>query len=107
METYQSEKLFNRKNGHTLPSRDKIIDILEELRQAVFPGYFGRDNGNGIQQDYYVGYLLNRVHKQLKEQVEIALLYQEDNQEPDRKKQMEAKAGVICQSFIRAVPNIQ
>ncbi len=106
-ETYQVEELFCKKNGHSLPSREKIVDILEELRQAVFPGYFGRDNSGGIQQDYYVGYLLTRVHKQLKEQIEIALLYQEGSQEPERKKQIEAKASVICQSFIRTVPNIQ
>ncbi|RME28406.1 MAG: hypothetical protein D6806_02970, partial [Deltaproteobacteria bacterium] len=27
---------------HALPSRDVLIDVVEKLRSALFPGYFGK-----------------------------------------------------------------
>lgn len=106
MEHCEQEEIFQAKNRRGLPSREMVIDILSELRQAVFPGYFGRDNGSGLQQDYYVAYRLTRVYKQLKEQIKIALIYQEGD-DPSVEERMEQKAAVIGQSFIRALPGIQ
>lgn len=106
MEHCEQEEIFQAKNRQGLPSREMVIDILSELRQAVFPGYFGRDNGSGLQQDYYVAYRLTRVYKQLKEQIKIALTYQEGD-DPSVEDRMEQKAAVICQSFIRTLPGIQ
>ena len=107
MEFCAEDEIFQTKNGRGLPSREIIIDILGELRQAIFPGYFGRDNGYGLQQDYYVAYRLTRVYKQLKEQIKIAFLYQEGETDLEAEARMEQKAAVICQNFIRAVPKIQ
>lgn len=107
MDFCAEDEIFQTKNGRGLPSRETIIDILEELRQAIFPGYFGRDNGYGLQQDYYVAYRLTRVYKQLKEQIKIALLYQEGEESLEAEARMEQKAVIICQNFIRAIPKIQ
>lgn len=107
MDLCAQDEIFQPKNGRGLPSREIIIDVLEELRQAIFPGYFGRDNGYGLQQDYYVAYRLTRVYKQLKEQIKIAFLYQEEEYNTEVEGRIEQKSMVICQSFIRALPNIQ
>lgn len=107
MDFCSKEEIFQTKNGRGLPSREIIIDILGEVRQAIFPGYFGRDNGYGLQQDYYVAYRLTRVYKQLKEQIKIAFLYQEEEDSADTEDRMEQKAAVICQNFIRSLPTIQ
>lgn len=107
MEFCAQDEIFQAKNGRGLPSREIIIDILDELRQAIFPGYFGRDNGSGLQQDYYVAYRLTRIYKQLREQIKIAFLYQEEEESSEAEKRMEQKAAVISQNFLRAIPNIQ
>ena len=80
---YESEDLFLGKSGtcrcgmdvkRCLPDRDAIIEVIQELEQVVFPGYFGDDSMARVQPEYHVGFWLNHLYDKLKEQVEIALL---------------------------------
>lgn len=101
---YEMEPIFLPKNGHPLPNRAEIIDIIRELRSIVFPGYFGEDSMLMVEADYYVGYRLNRIYDCLKKQICIALSYNEIQCE---KRQYEQCAETICDIFFRALPDVQ
>ena len=109
---YESEDLFLGKSGtcrcgmdvkRCLPDRDAIIEVIQELEQVVFPGYFGDDSMARVQPEYHVGFWLNHLYDKLKEQVEIALLYQG---EEDTQKVSERSAQ-ICEKFFRNLPKVQ
>lgn len=101
---YEKETVFLSKNGHPLPNRAEIIDIIRELKSIIFPGYFGEDSMLFIEPDYYVGYRLNKIYDRLKKQICIALSYNEIKCE---KKQYEECAEVVCDTFFRKLPEVQ
>ncbi len=61
--------------GCRLPSRAAIIEILDELRVLLFPGYFDDANGDGICAEHFIGYHLASIEKKLCEQITLALNY--------------------------------
>jgi len=99
-ENYKNEELFMPKNGRSLPSRAVIIDVVKELRAVIFPGYFWSDSAAGMFPEYYTGYRLNDLYDRLKEQIEIALLYA--NQEMEQE-----QADRICGGFFENLPEVQ
>lgn len=100
-ENYRDEELLlPRDRGH-LPNRDMVIDILKELQSVIFPGYFGTDSSAGIFPDYYAGYRLNDLYDRLEEQIEIALLYQREEENAKE------RANEITEKFFESLPDIQ
>ena len=111
-EVYEKEALFLGKSGtcgcgsdfsRCLPDRDVIIEIIQELEQVVFPGYFGDDSMARVQPDYHVGFWLNELYDKLKEQVEIALRYQGEEEEAT----VRERAEEICGVFFERLPSVQ
>ena len=103
-ENYKNEELFMPKNGRSLPSRAVIIDVVKELRAVIFPGYFWSDSAAGMFPEYYTGYRINDLYDRLKEQIEIALLYA--NQEIEQQEASE-QADRICGGFFEKLPEVQ
>ena len=103
-ENYKNEELFMPKNGRSLPSRAVIIDVVKELRAVIFPGSFWSDSAAGMFPEYYTGYRLNDLYDRLKEQIEIALLYA--NQEMEQQEASE-QADRICGGFFEKLPEVQ
>lgn len=101
-ENYRNEELFLRKNGRSLPNRSVVIEIVRQLRAIVFPGYFGMDSSAETFPEHYVGYRLNGLYDQLREQIEIALLHN-DLSVIEAKKRSEE----ICAGFFSKLPAIQ
>ena len=101
-ENYRREELLLPKDKGHLPSRDVVINILKELQSVVFPGYFGVDSSASVFPEQYVVYRLNDLYDSLKEQVEIAFLYQGESAEDAS----EHAQKVSC-SFFDSLPDIQ
>jgi len=59
-----------------IPSEDAIVDILEKLRQILFPGYFNREKVDPINLKYQLGQLTSAVFDMLSEQVCRAVRYE-------------------------------
>ncbi len=41
---YKSQGIFEKGIGEKLPNRAEIIEIINETRRIIFPGYFGNEN---------------------------------------------------------------
>ena len=109
---YEQDDLFLSPSGRCkcssdvkrcLPDRDVIIEIIQELEQVVFPGYFGDDSIARVQPDYHAGFWLNRIYDKLKEQVETALLYQGE----EERAQVKERSGEICERFFGRLSLVQ
>lgn len=86
-------------------NKDIIIDILEEIRSVVFPGYFERKSLNSGSIEYHVGELLEDIHYRLTKQVARALHHQgQEKLETDKVKQ---RAEEIVQQFLKRIPALR
>lgn len=72
-------------------SKDIIIDILEEIRSVVFPGYFEVKNLNAQSIEYHIGELLEDIHYRLRKQVAKALYH--TNEKSIREEDAQLRAG--------------
>ena len=99
---YNTEEMLLPKGKCSLPSRSVIIELVRELRAVLFPGYFRIDTGACAFPEYYAGSLLNNLYDALKEQIEIAILYQGEDKE-----KAQLRAEEITGQFVKRLPEIQ
>lgn len=99
---YKTDPLFADKNGRTMPSRDDIIGILNDLKKIVFPGYFERNRAGS--EEYYIGYEVMTVYSRLREEIRAALYYSCDAC-PDC--DIDKCSERISEEFFKGLPDIQ
>ena len=87
-----------------LPNRETIIQVLTDLKKAIFPGYFDGETLTDSSAEYYEGYLLMEIYRKLKPQIEIALrLPTSDVAFEDA----EDRAEEVCAKLISELPEIR
>ncbi len=65
--------------GHKpLPSREAVVDILTDLLDILYPGYWRRQNLHIGNVEYHVGDLIDRLHDTLTQQIGRALRHEQD-----------------------------
>ncbi len=67
--SYEAEPRTRRIGEMFLPSREKIYELLQEIRVLVFPGYFGHKLLTKENVGYHVGNLLVRLGAGLTEEI--------------------------------------
>ncbi|HUT64020.1 MAG TPA: serine acetyltransferase [Anaerolineae bacterium] len=86
-----------------LPSRDVIINTIEDLRAVLFPGYFGTSEVNADSIHFYIGSTLNRIQRNLEEQIKWGLCFVCNNDQ-DCLKECDERARAIAISFLDKLP---
>ncbi len=65
--------------GHKpLPSREAIVEILCDLLDILYPGYWRRQNLHLGNVEYHVGDLIDGLHDKLTQQIARALRHEQD-----------------------------
>ena len=59
-----------------IPSEDAVIEILEKLREILFPGYFNREKVDPVNLKYRIGQLTAGVFDLLSDQICRAVRYE-------------------------------
>ncbi len=73
VESYrQTEKITNIEKKH-FPSRSKVIEITEGLRELLFPGYLGRTNLCWLNIEYWAGNKLDYLFAELSREIVFSL----------------------------------
>jgi len=90
-----------------LPSRDAIIAIVEALRSALFPGYFGDRELTEDSLRFYVGATLDRVQRELQEQIRRGLCFACQEPDPRRCPQCDAHALARARAFLNRLPEVR
>ncbi len=52
-----------------IPSKESVIDILEDLKDLLFPGFFRQQGFDGYSLGYHIGNLVNAVFEKLASQI--------------------------------------
>ena len=87
-----------------LPNREVIIQVLTDIKKAIFPGYFDGETLTDSFAEYYEGYLLTEIYRKLKPQVEIALRLPISDIDPDH---AEERAEAVCAKLISELPEVR
>ena len=101
-DTYRKEELFLGKDRERLPNKKEIINFIKDMRSIIFPGYFSVDSSASVFPEHYVAYRLNDLYDCLQEQIEIAFLYQGEEEQKAK-----GHAEQITERFFANVPEIQ
>lgn len=102
--SYNREKRTQRIGEASLPSRARIVDITERVRQLLFPGYFGHKELTRQNIGFHVGNLLTQVGKHLAEQI-YNCLYTSDCEKEIETCQKQAEK-ITC-DFLTQIPQIR
>jgi len=102
--SYRREKQTKRIGEMCLLSRAKIIEILERIRQLLFPGYFGHKELTQQNVQFHAGNLLVQVGKNLAEQIYNCLCTCHSD---EKVRVCQKKAGEIARDFLARIPQIR
>ncbi|MCR4716980.1 MAG: serine O-acetyltransferase [Lachnospiraceae bacterium] len=102
---YQTSEFFFVKENTPFPDRQKIIEIIKDVRRLMFPGYFGNEHQNIYDPSYFVGHMLIHIEDELYKQVLAALAYSNDGS--SSKEEIKELAQKDTVSFMEELPNIQ
>ncbi len=89
-----------------LPSRDRLVELVEDLRSVLFPGYFGTQDLTAETMRFQVGSTLDRVSRVLVEQVERGLAYACVEQ-PEHCQRCDRQAIELSDAFLRRLPAVR
>jgi len=99
----RSEPTTRHLDAAPLPSRDAIVWITGQLRELIFPGYFGKQDLESSGLDYHVAAVVASVRRALFEQVRAALRHRAGAQ-PPAIPDSDMRAVDVVDRFLRTIP---
>lgn len=106
LESYEKYELTCKLDADTILNKEILIEVVEKIRQLLFPGFF---DSNRIRKEYIkflVGERMEFVQYHLKKQIARALGSQEMCDEC-RRSQIVEKAEQIVYEFIGKIPELR
>ena len=97
------QTLFDRESQvFRMPSERTLADIIDLMRDVMFPYHYGETPVYGDTLKYYIGVRVDKMARLLNEQIGIALQY-DCNKSPDAHK----RAGEITAQFVGRLPELR
>jgi serine O-acetyltransferase len=92
--------------GHKpLPSREVIVEVIDDLLDILYPGYWRRQNLHIGNVEYHVGDVIDRLHDKLTQQITRALRHEYDHETPQA--DFEAVAQQKTVELLRSLPELR
>lgn len=104
---YKESDLLLGKTEKQLPVRAEIIDILNNFKDLLFPGYFNDEHIDNNNAAFYTGQKLSKLHHKMKKQIAMALAYDKDPSITAASPDIQREAERICCAFFQTIPAIQ
>ncbi len=70
---WQTEDCFDHVGPIPIPSHTAIIDIIYQVRQILFPGYFTKSKLHGSNLEYYLGKEITELYERLSREITMAI----------------------------------
>ena len=100
-----SDEIFFTDQNRRMPSRNAIINILKDLRNMMFPGYFTDGAQTTSDARYFVGNTVLMVESKLFEQVRLAFYFRDGANES--LEDIDARASEVASAMLCKLPSIQ
>ncbi len=105
--SYDKELKICRVGETFLPSRSKIVKIIEQVRRLLFPGYFGHKKLTTQNVRYHVGNLLVKLADELFEEICHCMCSDRSCEQCEDLEQCHRQAEQITRDFFARVPQIR
>lgn len=106
LDSYNKYDITCRIDEDNIVNKETLIEIVEELRKLLFPGFFDKNKVRSEYIKYLVGERLEFIQYNLKKQVAKALGNHEDCGECERSEILK-EADRIVAEFIDKIPKIR
>ncbi len=107
VESYDADERTQRIGLMFLPSRSKIVDVLEETRQILFPGYFGRKMLTSENVRFAVGNQLVRLGADIAEQINHCLCVERRCEQCNEPEPCRDEADSLAHEFLKRIPKVR
>ena len=107
VDTYHQVGSINHLGQHPLPNYQAVVQITEDLKEIIYPGYRRREGLHFGNVLFYVGDLLEQLHDRLVQQIARALRHEDRNPDPQHPVDYEAKAQAIALEFLDQLPELR
>jgi len=87
-----------------LPNRDKVVNLVDNLFQIIYPGYFLSRSMKFYNLRHYLTMLLEDVAYHVHQQVLLVLRYRQDI---ETEAEREQRAQEITHAFIHVIPEVR
>jgi serine O-acetyltransferase len=103
--TYAERQYINHLGHKPLPSREAIVEILDDLLDILYPGFWRRQNLHIGNVEYHVGDVIDRLHDKMTMQIMRACRHDCDQPEPGVDFEQLAQQKTI--EFLKQLPEIR
>ncbi len=110
VENYGQQDTITHLGHCPLPSYDVIVEIIESLKDILYPGYRRRNGLHMGNVTYHVGEVIDRLHDQLTEQIARALRHEAGRDAacaPEQKADFEALGQAKAMAFLQQLPALR
>ncbi len=108
--SYASDDRTEHIDSTFLPNRDEAIVLLHQVRDLVFPGFFGPHKLTCDNQRFHAGEMVQTIRESLDRQIEVALRYSENLLNEgggDRCAECGRRARELTDRFLHRVPDVR
>jgi serine O-acetyltransferase len=105
LSSWSTKECFEHISPVSIPSQEKIIEIVEQARRILFPGYFTRTKLHASNLEYYIGKQTTDLYDKVSEQITLAIRHDcRRNELPCTN--CESRSHKMALAFIESLPKI-
>ncbi|WP_005036578.1 serine O-acetyltransferase [Holophaga foetida] len=104
--SYSEDASTRHVDSGSLPDRDSVIELLKQLRELIYPGYFGKQDLDSCTLENHVGELLESIHSKLHSQIRNALVHRSLRHRV-RLPDVDGKTQEIVLEFLGTLPRLR
>jgi serine O-acetyltransferase len=75
LEACRADAILSHEDARLIPSREEVVEILRDLEDLLFPGFFGKQELDGSYLQYHIGNEMHLTYEKLASQITRALAY--------------------------------
>ncbi|MDR2768296.1 MAG: serine acetyltransferase [Treponema sp.] len=107
IKSYEEHAEIIKVDSVHLLNRERVISILDKLRNLVFPGYFGKKYISLSSVEYHAGDMLEEVLHSLSKETARALCSRPRGGDSGKESLIEEKAAGIAFRFLARLPEVR
>ncbi|MGB3223305.1 MAG: serine acetyltransferase [Desulforhopalus sp.] len=105
LSSWSTEECFEHISPVSIPSQEKIIEIVEQARRILFPGFFSHTKLHASNLEYYIGKKTTDLYDKVSEQIVMAIRHDcRRNELPCTN--CEAESHKMALAFVESLPKV-